>query len=115
MKQFLYTTGGILLLIGLASKLIWGLPAIYIYCAGALLFAVMQCLDRYEGNNTVIHRLKGIQILGALLLVVTGVLMFVTRHNEWMVSIAVAALMELYSVFRISHELEKEEEKKGKK
>ena len=36
------------------------------------------------------------------------VLMFVTRHNEWVLCLSVAAVFQLYTAFRIPSELEKE-------
>ena len=47
-------------------------------------------------------------ILGAMLLVLTGVLMFFTRHNEWILCLTVAAVLQLYTAYRIPAELEKE-------
>jgi drug/metabolite transporter (DMT)-like permease len=55
-----------------------------------------------------VRRLRRQQILGAVLLVFAGVLMFVTRHNEWVLCLTVAAILELYTAFRIPSELEKE-------
>ena len=65
-------------------------------------------MSRYEGKNLIIRRLRRQQILGAVLLVFAGVLMFVTKHNEWVLCLTVAAILELYTAFRIPSELEKE-------
>jgi drug/metabolite transporter (DMT)-like permease len=72
------------------------------------LFAYVQVMSRYEGKNLIIRRLRRQQILAAVLLVFTGVLMFVTRHNEWVLCLTIAAILELYTAFRIPSELEKE-------
>jgi len=80
----------------------------YIYTLGAVLFAYVQVMSRYEGKNLVISRLRRQQVLGAVLLVFAGVLMFVTRHNEWVLCLTIAAVLQLYTAFRIPSELEKE-------
>ena len=48
------------------------------------------------------------QVLGAVMLMLTGVAMFVCKYNEWIVSLLIACLLELYTAFRIPQELEKE-------
>lgn len=82
------------------------------------MFASMQMLASYEGDSIVIRRLRRQQVLGALLLIVSGAMMFghhyhmtYMRHNEWMVVMLIAAVFELYAAFRIPYELAKEEKK----
>jgi uncharacterized membrane protein YiaA len=76
---------------------------------GAVMFSYVQVVhDRYEGSSFVLKRLRRQQILGAVVLMLTGVLMVTLRHNEWIVSLTVAAVLELYTAFRIPQELEKE-------
>ena len=79
----------------------------YLYLAGAVLFGVMQVTDRYTGDSFVVRRLRRQQILAAFLLVLTGVLMLTLRHNEWVVCLLIAAVIELYTSFRIPKEMEK--------
>lgn len=111
-KQYLYWGSALVLLGSLIYRLSNPQVASYIYCGAALLFAVMQFLDRYRGGNFMILRLSGMQLLGAFALLVAGALMFLMHHNEWQVALAIAALLELYSAFRISHELDKEKREK---
>ena len=80
---------------------IFGRDSDIVYCVGALLFVAMQMIDRYEGNDFVIKRLRRQQLLGAVMLLVTGVLMFVERHNGWIATLTIAALLELYTAFRM--------------
>ena len=63
---------------------------------------------RYDGRNFIIKRLRRQQIFGAVALVFTGVLMFTMKRNEWIVCLSIAAVLELYTAFRIPQELEKE-------
>ena len=52
-------------------------------------------LDVYKRQTS--RRLRRQQIFGALLLVLTGAFMFFTRGNEWIVSLTIAAILELYT------------------
>lgn len=93
--------GALLLLAGAGLMVTgWG-GAPYLYCAGALMFAAMQLADRYEGDDLVMKRLRRQQLLGALMLLVTGVMMFVERHNGWIATLSIAAVLELYTAFRM--------------
>ena len=109
--QLIQVVGAVLLLVGAMLQITrWELSP-YLYTIGAVLFAYVQIMSRYEGGNLVVRRLRRQQILGAVLLVFTGVLMFVTKHNEWVLSLTIAAILELYTAYRIPSELEKENKK----
>lgn len=100
--------GAVLLLVGAMFQITrWELSP-YIYTVGAVMFAYVQVVSRYEGQNLIVRRLRRQQVLGAVLLVFAGVLMFVTRHNEWVLCLSAAAVLQLYTAFRIPSELEKE-------
>lgn len=106
--QVIQIVGALLLLLGAMLQITrWELSPV-IYTIGAVLFAYVQVMTGYDGKNLVIRRLRRQQILGAVLLVFAGVLMFVTRHNEWVLCLSVAAVLQLYTAFRIPSELEKE-------
>mgnify|MGYP003508013490 FL=1 len=106
--QIVQGVGAVLLLVGAMLQITrWELSPI-LYTIGAVMFAYVQVMSRYEGKNLIIRRLRRQQILGAVLLVFAGVLMFVTKHNEWLLCLTVAAILELYTAFRIPSELEKE-------
>ena len=114
----IFLFGGILMAVGAGTTLLgWG-SAPYIYALGALGFASMQMLQRYEGNNFTIRRLR--------LFLVAAVLMFANKsnilglsyityieyvYNKWVVVLLIAALLQLYSMHRIGSELEKEAKK----
>ena len=106
--QIVQGVGAVLLLVGAMLQITrWELSPI-LYTIGAVMFAYVQVMSRYEGKNLIIRRLRRQQILGAVLLVFAGVLMFVTKQNEWVLCLTVAAILELYTAFRIPSELEKE-------
>ena len=64
----------------------------YVFTLGALSYGGTQMLRRYEGKNTTIIRLRRQEIIGALLLMVSAVLMLVSsfrllplQGGEWKV------------------------------
>lgn len=93
--------GALALLVGAALMITGWTFAPYMYCLGTLLFVAMQMADRYEGTDFTIKRLRRQQLFGALMLLVTGVLMFVERHNGWIATLTIAAILELYTAFRM--------------
>ena len=103
--------GAVLVLAGAVLQITQWSVSPYIYVLGALMFSYVQVMSRYDGKNLIIRRLRRQQILGAMLLVFAGVLMFVSRHNEWILCLSIAAFLQVYTVFRISAEMEKEEKK----
>ena len=107
-QQAIYILGGILLVVGAALYITEWAWVPYMYIAGAFMFGAMQMLDRYTGKNLVLRRLRRQQLLGAIALMLTGILMLVCEHNEWILCLLVGCLVELYTAFRIPQEYEKE-------
>jgi drug/metabolite transporter (DMT)-like permease len=101
--------GALLVLVGAMLQITrWELSP-YIYTVGAVLFAYVQVMmGRYDGKNLIIRRLRRQQIIGAILLVFAGVLMFTSKRNEWIVCLTIAAVLQLYTAYRIPSELEKD-------
>lgn len=108
MKDKLAVVGAIVLFVGLALQFVKLAWAPYVYLAGACLFAYVQLVSDYKGKNIIIRRLRRQQLLGAMLLVLTGVIMLLWKRNEWIVCLTVAAVLELYTAFRIPQEEAKE-------
>lgn len=108
MKDKLAVVGAIVLFVGLALQFVKLAWAPYVYLAGACLFAYVQLVSGYKGKNIIIRRLRRQQLLGAMLLVLTGVIMLLWKRNEWIVCLTVAAVLELYTAFRIPQEEAKE-------
>lgn len=99
----------------------------YIYSIGAIAFVSMQVLQRYEGDNFTISRLRRIMLVSDVLLIAVGALMFADYgnpfgldrltylnyiHNNWVVVLLVAAVLQLYTVFRLDSELKQEAKKR---
>ena len=101
--------------------------AAYIFGPGALMFAAMQMRQSYDGNNFTIRRLRRIQLTSDVLFLLAGLLMLANQsnffginlllyikyvHNNWIVVLLVAAILQLYASHRIANELEKEAKKR---
>lgn len=81
----------------------------YIYTIGAGFIALAQVNTPVKGKSKILKRLRIQQIFGALALILTGAFMFTTRGNEWIACLTIAAVLELYTAFRIPQEEAKEE------
>jgi hypothetical protein len=121
LQTLLFRLGGVLVLVGAVLNPVESRIAPYVYCVGAILFAAMQMAESYEGTNVAIRRLRRQQLMGAVLLMLSGVAMFgnafgveYMRHNEWLIVMLIAAFLELYTAFRIPAELDKEKRKESK-
>lgn len=100
----------------------------YVYAIGAIGYASMQMLQRYEGTNFTIRRLRRIMLLSDFLLLLVAVLMFASQgytmgldywfyylsnvRINWVVVLLLAAILQLYTSFRMGSELEKEAKKR---
>ena len=130
----IFILGGVLMVIGAAcfafGFMIYPKMVLYtswLFLFGTVSFSVMQAMQLYEGPSQVIHRLKRIQTVADIFFVLSGISMVDTVYafarnwfsnyetyityfyNKWVVFLLVAALIELYTTHRISHELKKEE------
>lgn len=110
MKRFfllLNYVGALALLVGLVLRMF--LPAYFavVYICGAVLFAVTQFLLRPRYDGLVMRRLVAQQQLAGMLLIGAGVLMFTHYSNEWILILLCATIIEVYTVFRLSHEEKK--------
>ena len=111
MKQLvpaLFVVGAIMALTGAAVFITGWIYAPYIYTIGAGLFGLAQVNTPVKGKGKTLKRLRVQQIFGALALILTGAFMFTTRGNEWIACLTIAAILELYTAFRIPQEEEKE-------
>ena len=99
----------------------------WLFLLGTVAVRVMESMQLYEGSSQVVHRLTSIQAVADIFFVLSGISMVDTVYafarnwfsnyetsipyfyNKWVVFLLVAALIELYTTHRISHELKKEE------
>lgn len=111
MKQLtpaLFTIGAVMVLTGSAIFITGWIYAPYIYTIGAGFIALAQVNTPVKGKSKTLKRLRIQQIFGALTLILTGAFMFTTRGNEWIACLTIAAILELYTAFRIPQEEAKE-------
>ena len=122
-ETILFLLGGLLMVVGAGASMFLQSWASYVFAPGALLFVAMQLRQRYDGNNFTIRRLRHIMIVSDVLFLVAALLMFANQsnflgldylsyikyvHNNWIVVLLVAAILQLYSSHRIANELEKD-------
>ena len=129
-QTLIFLVGALLMVVGAgASVLSWKL-APYVFAVGAIAFTSMQLLQRYEGTNFVIRRLRRMMILSDFLFLLSALLMFANMgnvfglsqidyityiYNKWVLTLLVAALLQLYATHRIDRELTKEANSSSKK
>ncbi len=107
MKQLgpaLFAVGALMALVGAAVFITRWIYAPYIYTIGAGFVALAQINTPVKGKSKTLKRLRIQQIFGAVALVLTGAFMFSTRGNEWIACLTIAAILELYTAFRIPQE-----------
>lgn len=135
--QFIiFAIGALLMVIGV-GQVVFGLATSWLrqsgalcYLVGALCFAAMQLSQVYTGSNFTIRRLRRIMIFADICFILAGLLLiehvfqiifplFATTidgynayihyiYNNWVVALLIAAILEMYSMHRINHELSKE-------
>lgn len=135
-ESILFLIGGALMVFGVALNFFGiALVAPWLFVIGAILFAVMQISQRYDGKSITIRRLRKIMIIADVLFIVAGLMLvennyhftlplfekfgingfiFYTQyivHNNWVLVLFIAAILELYTIHRISSELGKENKK----
>lgn len=110
MKQIipaLFAVGAVMVLVGAAVYITGWVYAPYIYTIGAGFVALAQVNTPLKAKTKNLKRLRIQQIFGAFALILTGAFMFTTNGNEWIACLTIAAILELYTSFRIPQEEEK--------
>ena len=122
-ETLLLLLGGMLMVIGSGASLFMQLWAPYVFAPGALLFAAIQMRQTYNGKNFTIRRLRRIMLISDILFLLAALMMFANQanflgldfliyikyvHNNWIVILLVAAILQLYTSHRIANELEKD-------
>ena len=122
-ESMIFLLGGLLMVIGAGTSLLaWG-AAPYMFALGALCFAAMQMKQCYDGKNVTIRRLRRMMLISDVLFLVSALLMFARQrtifgldhitylqyvYQKWVVTLLIAAILQLYSYHRIGQELAKE-------
>jgi hypothetical protein len=120
-QSALFVAGAVLMVIGAATSLFRWEAAPWFFGAGALAYTTMQMQQTYEGRNFTVRRLRRIMLFSDFLLLLSAALMFISRwpqlggldwltyvnyvHNNWVVTLLLAAILQLYTTYRIDKEL----------
>ena len=125
-QNAVYLIGALLMVVGAGTNMLAWKFAPYIFAVGALAFVSMQFLQRYEGTNVVIRRLRRMMLISDFLFLLSALLMIANTGNflgldyityieyvysKWVITLLIAAILQLYSTHRISKELDKEAKK----
>ena len=126
-ENILFILGALMMVVGSAANVLFQSWAPYVFAVGALAFSLMQMKQRYERTNLTIRRLRRIMICSAVLFVLSAFFMFADHvkvlsvqyllyvqyiHNNWVILLLIAAVLQLYSTHRLGTELEKEAKKR---
>lgn len=129
-QNLIFLLGAILMVVGAGASILAWKPAPYVYAIGALAFTSMQFLQRYEGTGFVIRRLRRMMLISDFLFLLSALLMFASMgnvfgmsqidyityiYNKWVITLLIAAILQLYSTHRIDSELAKEANDTSKK
>lgn len=122
-ESYVMLLGGLLMVVGAGANVLFCSWASYVFAPGCLLFVAMQLRQRYEGKDFTIRRLRRIQIISDVLFLLAGLLMIANQsnflsidqlsyikyvHNNWVVVLLMAAVLQLYTSHRIASELDKD-------
>ena len=126
-ENTIFLLGAVLMVVGSGAR-VFALPwSPYVFAMGAIAFVLMQLKQKYEGDSFTIRRLRNITVVSDFFFLLAALLMFADMdnlfglpllmymqyvHNNWVVALLVAAVLQLYSTHRIGRELEKEEKKR---
>jgi len=115
-----FQLGAVLLLVGAVGTVFDWFLAPYVYGVGAIFYTIIQMMETYDGRNLTIRRLRRIMLFSDFLLLLTAVMMFANYgklpfisqityaqyvHNNWVVTLLLAAILQLYTTVRIDNEL----------
>ena len=126
-ENSLFLLGGLLMVVGSGAYVLLQSWAPTVFCVGCILFVAMQLRQKYSGSNVAIRRLRRMLMLSDVFFLAAGFLMVANQtnflgldqltyikyvHNNWVVVLLVAAILQLYASHRIANELEKEAKKR---
>lgn len=112
--NMLFMAGAILMILGLVGRMWHAEVGMWVYGIGALFFTVMQARMEYLGRDLVLKRLRRQQMLSCVFFILTLLCMSMQVYkygfairNEWMATLAIACVLQLYTAWRIPAEIKK--------
>ena len=112
--------GAVMMVIGSGANIFAQPWAPYVFGMGTVGYVLMQLKQKYEGSNVAIKRLRRMVIISDVCLLLAAVMMFANMdnlfrldavtyikyvHNNWVVVLLVADMLQLYTSHRISKEI----------
>ena len=112
--------GAVMMVIGSGANIFAQSWAPYVFGMGTVGYVLMQLKQKYEGSNVALKRLRRMVIISDVCLLLAAVMMFANMdnlfrldavtyikyvHNNWVVVLLVAAMLQLYTSLRISKEI----------
>ena len=112
--------GAVMMVIGSGANIFSQSWAPYVFGMGTVGYVLMQLKQKYEGSNVALKRLRRMVIISDVCLLLAAVMMFANMdnlfrldavtyikyvHNNWVVVLLVAAMLQLYTSHRISKEI----------
>lgn len=125
-ENIIFIAGAILMVIGSGAYFFFQPWPQYLFAIGVVAYVLMQLKQTYDGSSVTIMRLRGMLIISDACLLASAFLMFANDnslleldyftylkyiHNNWVIALLIACVLQLYSTHRISKELEKETKK----
>ena len=124
LESWVLLAGGLLMVVGSAACILLQTWGAYVFAVGSLMFVAMQLRQTYDGKLYTVRRLRRMMILSDVLFLVAALMLIANQsnflgldyyyyvqyiHNNWVIVLLVAAVLQLYSSHRIANELEKEQ------
>ena len=125
-ENVIFLLGAVMMVAGAVASVFQVGWASYVFAMGVAAYVLMQFKQSYEGTSTTVMRLRQLVIVSDVLFILTSLLMFANNdnlfgfdaltyaqyiHNNWVVTLLVGAVLQLYTYWRLGVELPKEQKK----
>lgn len=125
-ESMIFLLGAVMIVVGCGANVFSLGWAPYVFAMGVAAYVLMQLKQTYDGQNLTIRRLRRMVITSDVFFIISAVLMFANInnmfgfdavtyaqyiHNNWVVTLLIAAVLQLYSNHRLGKELSEESKK----
>ena len=119
LQSLIFAFGGVMLVAGAALYLFEPqILAPALFTIGALCYVIIQWQQTYDGDNPTIKRLRKIQIISGVCILLSAILMISNRfvyeiftfyrvdiYNYWIILLFIGVILQLYTILRIDKEI----------
>lgn len=125
-ESMIFLLGAVMIVVGCGANVFSQGWAPYVFAMGVAAYVLMQLKQTYDGRNLTVRRLRRMVITSDVFFIISAVLMFANInnmfgfdtvtyaqyiHNNWVVTLLIAAVLQLYSNHRLGKELSEESKK----